>query len=65
MTEDGALKLLRREVAKAPSQRQWAADNGVNAGDLSRALTGKKGIGPAIFRALGLQKVVTYKRVKG
>lgn len=56
--------MLRREVAKAGSQSAWAALHGVAPAYVSDVLAGRREPGAVILAPLGLEKVVSYRRVK-
>lgn len=62
MTEAEVRRMLKREVATARSIAAWAAEHGVTPAYLGRAMAGKTTLGPAILRALGVERVVTYRR---
>lgn len=64
MTEAQLLNLLQRQVAKSGSLRQWANDNGISAPHVSRVLAGIKPPGDLIPYVLGLERVVTYRKIK-
>lgn len=54
--------LLQKEVAKAGGQKQWAATASVTQQYVSAVLGDRQEPGPAILRALGLKRKVTYTR---
>lgn len=61
------MALLRREIEKAGSQRQWALRHDISTGFLGDVLNGRAPIGPSILTALGLEverTVTTYRRKK-
>ena len=58
------LNLLRAEVARAGSQVAWAKQHGVDRPTLNIVLNGgRKTIPPQILKAVGLKKIVAYKRI--
>lgn len=62
------MRLLRRECEKAGSQAAWARAHGLTPAYVSDILAGNRGggiVGDGILRALGLERVVTYRRVRG
>lgn len=64
MTSDDVRALLRDKVAAAGSAMKWAEDAGTAATYVSDVLRGKVEPGPRILKALGLERVTTYRRVK-
>lgn len=54
---------LRRAVAAAGTNRQWALAHGLSRAYVGEVLNGKKEPGPVILEALGLEKVVIYRRI--
>lgn len=53
--------MLERRIAKSTA-KQVAEDIGVSASYLSEVIRGSRDPGPKILDALGLEKVVTYRR---
>ncbi len=53
---------LQTAINKAGSQKAFAKSAGVSEQYLSEVLNGKKEMGPAIQDALGLERVVTYRK---
>ena len=64
MMLDQVRALLRRECDKAGNQAAWAKAHGVSPAYVSDVLVGRREPGDAILRALGLERVVTYRRTK-
>jgi len=62
MKKDDVVKLLAREVGKAASRRQWARATGISSVYVDDVLNGRREPGKAILDALGLVRVVTYRR---
>ncbi len=57
------LALLRRRCDDAGGQASWAAANGVSPQYVNDVLHGRREPGEGILRPLGLERVVTYRRV--
>ena len=64
MTLDAVLKILRRECDKAGGQKFWAEAHNMKAAYVSDVLNKRRDPGPSVLVALGLERVVTYRRVK-
>jgi hypothetical protein len=64
MTLDQVLVLLRRECDKADGQAAWAKRHGISAAYVSDVLNRRREPGEGILRPLGLEKAVTYRRIK-
>ena len=47
------------------SQRELADELGVTEGYISHVLQGRRTFGPKLLTALGLERVVTYRRKRG
>jgi len=62
LNKQEVVNLLRKEIAKAGSQSEWARRTGIHRTALSALLNGRKGLQPKILAALGLKKVVAYSR---
>ena len=54
MTEADVLKLLRKSCDEVGTVRAWAMANDVSPQYVGDVLGGKRSIGPAILKALGL-----------
>lgn len=63
MTEDDVRRLLGDAVREAGSAKAWADQNNVSAVYVGDVLNRGKAPGEAILKALGLERVVTYRRV--
>jgi hypothetical protein len=64
VTEDDVLRLLGKACEDAGSDRQWAIAHDLSAqyvGDVRRK---KRPIGPAILKALNIEAVTTYRRIR-
>lgn len=59
MTEDDVRALLR---SKAPRQADFAKVAGISPQYVNDVLAGRRDPGKAILDALGIEKVVTYRR---
>jgi len=55
---------LREECRKAGGQNVWAMGHKVSPAYVNDVLSGRRGPGASILRALKLRRVVTYERVK-
>jgi len=62
MTEADVLRLLRKSCDDIGTVRAWALANDVSPQYVGDVLAGKRSIGPAILRALGIEAVTTYRR---
>jgi hypothetical protein len=64
VTEDDVLAYLRRRIAKAGSQSEFARQHNIKQPTLSNVLNGTKGTinSPKILAALGLERRVTYHK---
>lgn len=56
------LDRIRRECSGVGGQYQWATKHHISPAYLSDVLRGKRNIGPAILRALGMTAVTYYKK---
>ena len=64
MTEDEVREMLRAAVAQAGSQGAWAKAAGISQAYAHDVLNRRRAPGASILAALGLERVVTYRRVK-
>jgi transcriptional regulator with XRE-family HTH domain len=64
MTEHDVVALLRRRCEAPESQASFARAAGVSQQYVNDVLKRDKAPGEAILRALGLERVVTYRRVR-
>ena len=62
MTEDYVIKILRWQMSYT-TQRAWAREHGVSKSLVGDVLTGRRGLGPKILEAMGIEKMeeVTYR----
>ena len=51
-----------RSRLRTTSQRALADELGVTEGYISHVLEGRRAVGPKLLTALGLERVVTYRR---
>jgi hypothetical protein len=63
MTTEDVLKTLRRACETAGSQREWARRNGTSGQYVHDVLNGRRDPGVGILKPLGLERVVTYRKV--
>lgn len=64
MTADDVRDLVRRHIAIAGSQSKWAGEVQISQGYISDFLKGFREPGPHILRVLGLERQMTYRKVK-
>jgi DNA-binding transcriptional regulator YdaS (Cro superfamily) len=64
MNEEQAMKAVRKAIASAGSQKAFAEKVGVSQAFLSDMLAGKRYLSSAVLAGAGLEKVVTYRRMK-
>lgn len=53
--------ILRNTIGTA-SQAQWAREHGISPGYVNDVLNGRREPGKAILEALGLERVVSYRK---
>lgn len=59
---NGVIRLLKREAKAAGGISQWAKERGVNYEYARMVAVGKRVPGPAIVKALGLEKALLWRR---
>ena len=59
------IDLLREEIAAVGSQSEWSKKKRIERTTLNAALRGRRSFQPKLLKALGLEKVVVYRRVAG
>lgn len=64
MTIDQVKEFLRKECAKAGGQAAWAKAHGISPSYVSDAMQSRREPGDKILDALGLVRVVTYRKAK-
>lgn len=62
MTEQDVIRLLVQACAKAGGQAPWAKQAGVSQAYINDVVNGRRLPGPSVLNALGLERVVTYRR---
>lgn len=62
MTADNVRALLKRSCDAAGSQSAWAKANNATPAYVSDVLAGRREPGPAICEALGIERVVIYRK---
>lgn len=65
MTPDAVRRLLRAECIKAGSQMAFAKQAGVSLSFVNDVLMARRSPGPSICSALGLERIVGYRKIKG
>jgi DNA-binding transcriptional regulator YdaS (Cro superfamily) len=65
LTESEFRVVLRRAVARAGSQAQFAKETGLSPSFLCDVLLGRRGMTPRITSLLGYRKRVVYEAVTG
>lgn len=63
MELDEVLALLRAAIVEAGTAKAWAETHGMNPSYVSDVLKKNRDPGPVVLRPLGLEKVVSYRRV--
>ena len=61
---DDVLECLRYEIELAGSQREWGAKHGVAQPNISATLNRQRAPSRRILKAVKLEKVTTYRKVK-
>jgi hypothetical protein len=64
MTAEKVREMLRNVCRKAGGQSQWAGLNGMSGVYVSDVLAGRKEPAGKMLAALGLERVVTYRKVR-
>jgi hypothetical protein len=65
MTLDTVCKILAAECYAAGGQNDWAAAHGFSASFVSAVLTGRKQPSERMLAILRLERVVSYRRIRG
>lgn len=65
MNQVAVIDLLRRQCTRAGSQASFAAQNKLSPPYLNDVLSGRREPGPAILKALGMEKIVSYRKISG
>jgi L-lactate utilization protein LutB len=64
MTEDDVIARLVAACDKAGGQSAWAKANEVSQQYVQDVIKRRRSPGPGILKALGLERVTTYRRVR-
>lgn len=64
MTIDQVKRMIRTQCAKAGGQGQWANQNRLSAAYVSDVLNGRREPAGKLLDALGLERVVTFRKMK-
>ena len=64
MTASDVVSLLCQECERLGGGSAWAKMHGVSAQYVTDVRQGRREPGPAIYKALGLERVVSFKRVE-
>ena len=64
MTADDVRAYLKRECEKAGGQAAWCREHDIAPGYAADVLSGRQEPGEAILKALGIERVVTYRRTR-
>jgi hypothetical protein len=64
MTIEDVKDMLREACLKAGSQAIWAQQHGVSASYVSDVIQGRREPGDKVLKALGLDRIIIYKRVR-
>ena len=62
MTVEQVRTLLRKRCAAAGSMTTWAGENGVSIAYVSDILAGRREPGESVLTALGLERVISYRK---
>jgi hypothetical protein len=63
LDQKDVVRLLRSEVNRTGSQKEWAKKNGVTPSSISMVLSGDRPPNKKIISALKLRRVVVFERV--
>jgi hypothetical protein len=63
LTEDQAYAMIRHAVENAGGQRAFARNHNLSVSYVSDLVKRRRGIGAAISKALGIEKVVLWKQI--
>jgi DNA-binding transcriptional regulator YdaS (Cro superfamily) len=64
LTVDDVRQKLREVCREAGSENAWAKANGVSQAYVNDTIRGRREPGASILRALGLERVIQYRRAK-
>jgi hypothetical protein len=65
MTIEQVQDMLRSECDKAGGQKAWGDARGISAQYVSDVIAGRRLPGSKVLAALGVERVVSYRRVRG
>ena len=65
MNKEQVIDLLRAACVKAGSQTAWATERGIATAYVSDVLKGRREPGAKLLDALGIERIVTYRRRPG
>lgn len=64
MTRERVIVLLNRSIREAGGRAKWAAKHELSYEHVRAVIEGVRDPGPKLLRALGLERVTTYRRVR-
>lgn len=64
VTEAQVVALLRRDVEKSCSIRQWSRDHGIEHVFVWRVLNGQRALSDSVAAALGFERVTVWRKRK-
>ena len=62
MLSETVVRKCLREACDRDGLREWSRRHGCDPGYVSKVISGDKGIGASVCRALGLEPVVMYRQ---
>lgn len=65
MDADAVVNRLKRDIEAAGGLRRWSRMNEISPSYVSRVCRQEKDLGDKILDALGLERIVTYRRKNG
>lgn len=65
MKPEDVIKLLKNACAKAGGQKTWAAQVGISLPHVNDVLHSRRAPGQKICKALGIERVTTYRKARG
>jgi len=64
MTDDQVIALLRKRIELAGSQKAFAVQHELSPAFINDLLQGRRDPSAAILNVLGLERIVTYRKVR-
>lgn len=64
MTEAQVVKIMRQEVKKSVSLSAWSRENGIDPSVVCRIFAGTTPPSAKAIAAIGIEKVVSYRKIK-